>query len=71
MYRGEAMAAENDRAKTESAPGAVQPAVKESERSRPGLEKYALPGPWTQADEEWFEWTTEMFGGAPERDPDL
>jgi hypothetical protein len=46
-------------------------ALKESEVDRPGLEKYALPGPWTQADEEWFRWTTEMFGGAAERDPDL
>jgi hypothetical protein len=45
--------------------------LKESEVNRPGLEKYALPGPWTQADEEWFEWTTEMFGGAPERNLDL
>jgi hypothetical protein len=65
------MADENGRPKTKTKRPPDRSILKESEISRPGLEKYALPGPWTQADEEWFEWTTEMFGGAPERDPDL
>jgi hypothetical protein len=29
----------------------VPAAEKESTRHRPGLERYALPGPWTEADE--------------------
>jgi hypothetical protein len=65
------MADENGKSKTKTKRPTDRSILKESEISRPGLEKYALPGPWTQADEEWFEWTTEMFGGAPERDPDL
>lgn len=65
------MANENGKAKTGAVVSADRSTLKESEVSRPELEKYALPGPWTQADEEWFEWTTEMFGGAPGRDPDL
>jgi hypothetical protein len=65
------MANESGKAETEVRQPSDRSALKESEISRPGLEKYALPGPWTQADEEWFEWTTEMFGGAPERNPDL
>ena len=40
-------------------------------RSRPGLEKYFPPGPWTDKHEEWFQIMTKEFGGAPERDPDL
>jgi hypothetical protein len=65
------MAGKNANAKNHAAPSTDRSGLNEAEISRPGLEKYALPGPWTQADEEWFKWTTEMFGGAPERDPDL
>jgi hypothetical protein len=65
------MANGSGKTKTEVGRPTDRSSLKESEISRPGLEKYALPGPWTQADEEWFEWTTEMFGGAPERNPDL
>jgi hypothetical protein len=65
------MADESGEATSQLAPITDRSTLKESEISRPGLEKYALPGPWTQADEDWFKWTTEMFGGAPERDPYL
>jgi hypothetical protein len=37
----------------------------------PRLESFALPGPWTEADEKWFQYVTREFGGAPERDHDL
>jgi hypothetical protein len=40
--------------------------VKESEIKRPGLERYVAPGPWTEEDEEFFQFMIKEFGGAPE-----
>ena len=65
------MAEENGKTKSRAVLADARPALKESERSRPGLEKYFPPGPWTEAHEEWFEIMIKEFGGAPERDPDL
>jgi hypothetical protein len=37
---------------------------KESEISRPGLEKYALPGPWTEEKKRFVQVLLEEFGGS-------
>lgn len=66
MYRGGAMANENGNPKSEAAPAGMRPALKESERGRPGLEKYFPPGPWTEEDERFFQIMIKEFGGAPE-----
>jgi hypothetical protein len=59
-------------AKRKTKSEAVQPIEKESTRIRPGLEKHGLPGPWTEADERWFQFMMREFGGGhAERDPDL
>jgi hypothetical protein len=60
------MAAENGKAEERIVPSSVDSNRKESEIDRPGLEKYALPGPWTEKDEEIFQFVIREFGGAPE-----
>jgi hypothetical protein len=65
------MTDENGKLKSEVAPAATRPPRKESEISRPGLEKYFPPGPWTEDHERWFQIMIKEFGGAPERHPDL
>jgi hypothetical protein len=47
-------------------PAARPPGLKESEIKRPGLEKYVIPGPWTEEDERFFQIMIKEFGGAPE-----
>lgn len=46
--------------------------VSEATKKRPGLEKYALPGPWTEEHERFFQVLIREFGeGHGGRDPDL
>jgi hypothetical protein len=71
VYRGGEVAGENGKAKSQAVLADARPALKESERSRPGLEKYFPPGPWTEEDERFFQIMIKEFGGAPERDSDL
>jgi hypothetical protein len=59
------MTDENRKEEGEQAPSADRSGLKESEISRPGLEKYFTPGPWTEEDERFFQIMIKEFGGAP------
>jgi hypothetical protein len=66
------MVDENGKAQSGAAAPAAPGFVSEATRSRPGLEKYALPGPWTEEDEEVFQFVIREFGeGHGGRDADL
>jgi hypothetical protein len=65
------MAEENGKAERQRQP-TVAPAESEATRKRPGLEKYALPGPWTEDHERFFQIMIREFGGGhDDRDPHL
>jgi hypothetical protein len=66
------MADENGKPTGEKDPPADRSKLKESEISRPGLERYFPPGPWTEEDERFFQIMAREFGeGHGGRDSDL
>lgn len=62
------MKTENENKKIEAPEDAEQSSEDQPRRRYPKLESFALEGPWTEADEIWFECMMGNWDGPRDRD---